>query len=584
MPGWREVLQRRGPLIALTLAAFLCLPAGFGKLFADDYFQQLTMVVPEGAAPGTAPWDLFTFADGNPEHIRPFIERGPFMWLTWPELRMRFYRPVSSWLMTLDQRLFGPEPFWPHVESVLWYLALVAVVSALFARTLGPVGGLLAPLSMVLFALDDVHWLSALWLANRNSLIATTPVLLGLLLHLKWREDGWRPGAFLSVPLFALGLLGGESALGALAYLFSYEVFAGKGGLRGKLLALAPVAAVGVAYLVEYRHFHAGARGSGIYIDPLTSPAAFLLNAPERALTLVGAQFLASPADAWLLMEQTHPILIGIGVAALLLVGLMLRACWPSFPDEAKRHLRWWTFGIAFSLVPVLATFPLNRLLLMPSVGAAVLVAALLVYAPRRGWLKAGVGVLFACNVVMAPLGWVGSYLVGGRAQNTMYSSAFDTPLTDAELARHDLFFAAPDVAVGMYIPMVRLWAGKVQPASWLCFSLAQYAHRLTRVADDALDLEVLEGRMGETVFEQITRAPEIAYVEGMEVTLAGAKVKVTQLDRGLPKKLHITLTEPVTPESYTFLQWSHGRLERMELPPVGTSVELPYNKGPLAY
>lgn len=584
MPGWREVLQRRGPLIALTLAAFLCLPAGFAKLFADDYFQQLTVIAPPGEAPGRPPWDLFTFADGNPEHIRPFIERGPFMWLTWPQLRMRFFRPLSSVLMTVDQRLFGPEPFWPHVESVLWYLALVAVVSALFSRTLGPAGGLLAPLAMVLFAIDDVHWLSALWLANRNSLIATTPVLLGLLLHLRWREDGWRPGAFLAVPLFALGLLGGESSLGALAYVFAYEVVAGPGGWKARARALAPVLSVGLGYVALYKHFHAGAQGSGIYIDPATSPVAFLVHAPERALALMGAQFLASPADGWLLMEQTHPVLIGIGLVALVLLGLMLRACWPAFPESSKRHLKWWTAGVAFSLVPVLATFPLNRLLLMPSMGAAVLVAALLVYAPRQGWLKAGVAVLFFCNVLMAPVGWAGSYFVGGRAQNVMFSSAFDTPLTDAELARRDLFFAAPDVAVGMYVPMVRLWAGKARPESWLCFSLAQYAHRLTRVDEGAFDLEVLDGRMGETVFEQITRAPEIAYAEGMEVTLNGAKVKVTQLDQGLPKKLHITLTEPLSSETYTFVQWKDGKLQRLELPAVGASIELPYNKGPLAY
>jgi hypothetical protein len=486
--------------------------------------------------------------------------------------------------MAADYRVFGKNPMWPHVESVLWYLTLVAVVCALFKRTLGPAGGLLAALAMVLFAIDDVHWLAALWLANRNSLIATAPVLLGLLFHLRWREDGWRPGAFLSVPLFALGLCGGESALGGLAYLFAYEAIGRRDALHSRALALAPVAALGVVYVVLYKHFHCGVNGSGIYIDPLVAPLAYLANAPARALALTGAQFLATPADAWLLLEQTHPLLIGAGVLAVALVGLMLKASWPAFPEEARRNLRWLIAGTGFSLVPVLATFPLNRLLLMPSVGAAALVAALLVYAPRRGWLKAGAGVLFFCNVVMAPVGWVGSYFVGARASQQMYDASFQSAVSDEVLLRHDLLFTAPDVGVAVYIPLIRMWAGMKAPAAWLCFSLAPYAHRLTRVSEDTLELEVVDGIMGETVFEQITRSPEIAYAVGEEAKLDGAKVKVLQLERGLPKKLQITLTQPANGGLYTFLQWKNHRLEPLELPAVGASVELPYTTGPLAY
>ena len=584
MSGWRDLLVRRGPWLALALSVVLCLPAPTGGLFSDDYVHQLIFEMPKGSIGGSAPWNFFTFTDGNPAITQPLIAHGPLMWLTWPKLRMRFMRPLSSLLIFLDHEVFGKGLAGPHLHSVLWYLALVAVACLLFRRTLGPAGGLLAPVAMLLFAGDDTHWLAALWLANRNSLVATAPVLLGLVAHLRWREDGWRPGLWLSLPCYATGLAGGEAALGALAYLLAYELLAGPGGWKKRLLALAPVGLLGLGYLAIYKAWNGGASGSGIYIDPLVSPLSFLAHAPARALALLGAQFLASPVDAWLLAEKSHLALVAVGVLAVLLVGAMLRATWPSIPEPTKRHLRWLLAGSGLSLVPVLATFPLARLLLMPGLGAAAAVSALLLYAPRRGWLRFGVVVLFITNVALAPVGWLTSYLIGRVVVHAHEKMAFETGFTDDELTRRVLLFAAPDAMIGLYAPMVRMWKGLAPPRAWLCFSLAPYPHRLTRVSADTLELEVEGGHMGETVFEQITRSHDIGYQQGERVELDGATVTVIALEEGLPKRLRIQLTEPLDGDAYALAQWKGGRLDRLELPAVGQSVELPLTPGALAF
>ena len=93
-----------------------------------------------------------------------------------------------------------------------WPSRLSPAVSAALAGT----GGVPA---LFLFAVDESHLFAALWLANRNALVAAVPVLFGLCAHLRWREDGWRWGLPLSLGGYVVGLLGGETALGALAYL-----------------------------------------------------------------------------------------------------------------------------------------------------------------------------------------------------------------------------------------------------------------------------------------------------------------------------------------------------------------------------
>src|SRR5690606_22597983 len=138
------------------------------------------------------------------------------------EMRVGFFRPLSSALIHLDLAAFGDRVVLWHLHSIAWYLALLALVLALYRRVLPPGA---AELAVLFFAVDDAHSIPVGWLANRNSLVAAVPALAGLLLHLEWRERGFKPGAPLSALAYAVALLGGESALGALAYVGAYELF-----------------------------------------------------------------------------------------------------------------------------------------------------------------------------------------------------------------------------------------------------------------------------------------------------------------------------------------------------------------------
>jgi hypothetical protein len=54
-------------------------------------------------------------------------------------------------------------------------------------RRLRPAGT--AAFALLLFAIDDAHWMPIVWSAARNGPVSMVPSLLGLGAHLRWREQ-----------------------------------------------------------------------------------------------------------------------------------------------------------------------------------------------------------------------------------------------------------------------------------------------------------------------------------------------------------------------------------------------------------
>ncbi|MHB8873779.1 MAG: hypothetical protein ACYC8T_08855 [Myxococcaceae bacterium] len=575
--GWRRHLSApRAGRTALICAAVLSLPFCFAGIFGDDYFHQL--ILDQQTEVPVSRWELFTFAWGDPARIQPLVERGPYPWWTLPKVQFAFVRPLSVALANLEHLAFGRAFFWHHLHSVGWYLALVAAVTAFFRRSLGAASPI-AALAAVLFAISGSHGLAAGWIANRNAMVATVPALLGVLAHVRWREKGDRWGLPLSLVLYAIGLSGGEAALGALAYLGAYELSAAPRRWRSRLLALLPVALLGAGYVALYRALGAGAFGSEMYLDPIRQPLPFLLHAPERALALVAAQFLGASADLWLAVQAARPVLVVLGVVAVVLMAVLVRRLWPRLDEKEQRGLRWLALGAALSMVPVLATFPLNRLLVMPSVGGSALIAVVL----WHGWSAAngrlvryGARLLFFTTVIIGLAGWPAVWAALRLGGDEQTRSALETNLTDEALAGRVLVFAAPDPGAAIYLHRVRIWNHKPKAKSWVTLSFAPYAHRLTRTARDTVELEVVDGRMLETVFEQLVRSSKFPVPEGLRVRLDGAEVTVVGFDQGLPNRLRVHFDEDPEGGSYTLATFEGGKLSPLSLPAVGQTLEIP--------
>lgn len=537
------------------------LGAGF---ILDDWVQRSVV---KGALSHTSKWSLFNFGGGDPERLTRSIAQGPLPWFTLPELKLRFLRPLSSALIVLDTTLFG-DVAWPqHLHSSLWYLALTAVALALYRRVTPGV----AVLAGVLFALDDAHVIPVMWLANRNALVAVTFAWLGLLAHLRWREQGWRPGAWLSAALFALGLSAGETGVGAMAYVLAYELVGRTEPWRLRLRGLAPSLVVLAGYVVVYKATGAGARGSASYLDPVTEPLVFLAEAPGRFFANLGIAAFGLP-DLWLSLPSLRIALMGGGVLGLVVAWLALRR-WAPVEPEARRTLHWLALGAVGALLPALATFPVSRLLTASSLGFAPVAASLLVGAWRDGGLRrvAGVAWLGVAFVLQPLTAWVLlPHVFTGLSTRTV-AAVKNLELRPEE---HLVLLSCTDFAPAVYGLPVLLDEGLPAPRSWQVWSMAPHAVTVHRTGPQQLELEVVGGRMVESVFEENFRGASFPFVEGQRVGVDGATLTVLAVERGKPVRLRADLERPV--EAFTFAWWDGERLVRLSLPAVGEALQLP--------
>jgi hypothetical protein len=106
--------------------------------------------------------------------------------------------------------------------------------------------------------------------------------------------------------------------------------------------------------------------------------------------------------------------------------------------------------------------------------------------------------------------------------------------------------------------------------------SFAPYDHRLTRVAEDAFELEVVGGSMLETTMEQLIRHPRFPLAPGFTSKLSGLTVTLLEATDGRPTKIRADFTEEVA-----LMHWRDRRLRHFTLPAVGESVLIPHDDTP---
>lgn len=574
---WHDFPRARW--LALVIALVLALPTlGMGFVL-DDHMQLLIL---EGRWPLGSPFDLFRFAGGDAEGMRRIVQEGPYTWWTLPELRIGFWRPLSSALAVLDHRLFGREALGYHLHSLAWYLGLVAVFGALLRRLLP---GSLGVLALFLFVVDDVHLLPVGWIANRNALVSTTLALGGLWLHLEWREAR-RPWALpLSLGLLAVSLTAGETALGVFAYLLAYELLGARGSRVERVRAIAPAALLSLAYLGMYKVLGYGAYGSTMYLDPVGEPVRYLSAALTRLPALAGG-LLGVPVDLWGINPASRPALVGVGLAALGVIGLLVRSAWSSLSEEEHRHCRWLFAGSALSLLPVVSSLPMGRLLLVPSLGGSVLVAVVLLQAWRsraRGWRPRGVviagGVLALFHLVLAPLSWPAMAMMIRQLGTTTEQMARQVAgeLDAARLPEQRVVILdARDIGVVLYTPILWALEGRALPRAWWTLSLTPHSPILTRTGAASLELEMPQGsHFFATELEQTLRDPEHALGVGARVVLEGMVVTVLAADAGGPTRLGFEFDTPLEHPSLVFLRSHEGGLRRFTPPAVSTRLVL---------
>jgi hypothetical protein len=371
--------------------------------------------------------------------------------------------------------------------------------------------------------------------------------------------------------VFLLALLGGESGLGALAYLGAWELCCARGPLARKAAALAPWLAVVVVWRVAYDALGYGAEGGGLYIDPGREPLVFLGALATRGPTLVLAQWLQVPVDGYLVA----PVAAQAGAAAMGLLIAGAVGLWAAPTLRTSAAARALGLGALVAIIPVCGAFPMDRLLLWPGLGALGLLAAVAGGDPQ-GWRRPVTGALL---LVHGPI--AATLLVARTAMIPFLAAVFaagarEAP-TDAALADQTLFFLNGSEIPVVYAPLIRQ-VGDLGPAPRRVALLASMRldNELTVEDDDTLVYRVEEGFLGhpsDTMF----RNPGDRFEAGERVEMPDfvAEVRAVTPD-GRPQTVAYHLREGLGSSAYRFVAWRDGRLVEVELPAAPGTLRLP--------
>ncbi len=594
-------------LFALVLGVCLRWSTLYAGFASDDFIEPAML---DGVYPSPrGPLDLFDFVRGTPDDNRTLMHYGALPWWTVSGLRLAMLRPLASVLIIVDRKLFGSDPFPYHVHSMLWWVALMLVAAALFRRLFPrPV----ASIAIVLFALEEGHTLPLSWLANRAAIVAMALGVLGLLCHLRWREDGKRASAWLELLCFAVAMSTGEWAFPLLGYVLAYELLYQRGPLWPRALALLPCGIPGFLFLLTRSLLGYGALNSGVYIDPVTEPWTFFVAACQRIPIFFGDLFFSVPANWWafgcpwrdwlLSFDLVPPRLwvqlpgwhfwqVAIGVVAM--IGSVLTLRW-GLRDRAKgelRQIRWMLAGAFISLIPMVASYPTSRLVLPASLAASAACASVLLSGAarvRERWSRARgsavVALLVSCLVAYFQIWQAGRT---SNAEAHLASSGFRSireqvlraPIDDRTVGQQRVVLInSVEHTSTIFWPFVRHFYGHPLPAAAWVLSGAPHAHDLYRPSPNVLELSVLGGTLLTTELEQLYRAERFRFQVGEVVDVGGMRAQITRLIYGLPQSVRFIFDKSVDDPSYLFMLATPEGFMRVRLPEVGGRMR--YRKG----
>lgn len=577
--------HRRLALHLALLAVLLTLPALWIGWQLDDHYLRMIMLGRAENLPG--PLEAFVFLDGDPEVNRLYTEFGVLPWWTVEDFRISFLRYVSLLSSWLDYSLWPGSAVLMHLHSLLWLGSVIALATHLYRRLIGP-EGLAAGLAALLYAVDEAHSAPAAWLANRNALVATCFGLLCLIAHDRWRRGRDPRWALLSVLFLALGLASGELALATAGYLAAYALFLDPAPPGRRFASLLPAGIVLGAWAGIYRLLGFGVHGSGLYLDPLGDPAAFLRACVDRAPLLLMGQWTPLPADLGSLLDGGPArALWWVAVLVTVLIGCVLV---PILRTDAVA--RFWTAGMLLALVPACATAASNRLLLFAGLGAMGLLGQLLAREwsarPERPERRRRLAATLAVIAVIVHLGIAPLLKPGGAYSVKLLGdsqTAAVASLPDGEtIEGKDLIVVnAPDYLVYVsHIPTLLLLEDRSLPRRGFGLATAPLAAELTRSDESTLRVS-LAGSLFTGPLSGLYWSPENPFRPGDAVTLETLTVTVlATTPGGEPTDLAFEFAVPLEHPSLCWVRWEDGAFVPFTPPGVGETVRLDAPLGPL--
>ncbi len=577
---------RRLPVILAILAMLLTLPSLTVGWVADDYYHRLRLVGPT-LLPGLnlSANDLFTFAGGDLEENARLIDLGCWPWWTVPSLRASFWRPVTVLTHRLDYLLWPNWPVLMHVQSILWYAALVAAAAVLYRRMMGITW--VAGLAALFYAIDDARGMPVGFLANRNGVIAALFGVLAIIAHDQWRRRGWRGGIIVGPMLLLAALLSAEAGLGAIAYILAHALFLERKKGLHRIAVLLPYVIVIVGWRIAWSLSGHGVWGIGGYVDPLTEPVRYLGAVLRQAPVFLLGQWAIPASDLYV-------VAIELGFAGLLtlfavaVVGVIAVIMIPLLRGDAL--MRFWVVGMALSLGPICATFPADRMLFFVGLGAFALLARFLsAVIERAGWLAktethalrrlvtVSLALFFvSIHGVLAPIGLALRSGMPIGPKSLLESIHVNVPMDTSVEEQSVVIVNTPIVLAGGYLPIRNALAGRPVPAHTRTLAPHQPPVVVTRRDTQTLVIRPNRGFL-KSPWDQLGRGVNHSMTLGERVELTGMTAEVTALtDDRRPAEVAFHFDVPLEDSSLLWLCWTGRTYEPFVPPVVGATVTLP--------
>lgn len=541
-------------MACVLLGVLLASPALDSGLLADDVGQRAFILA---KIAGTEPrpwWDMFVLVGASPEELEHMRFTGQVPWWTSLHLRIAFFRPLTAATHYLDYLLWPAAPWLMHLHQLAWHGLACGLGWLLFRRLASCPSA--AGAAALAFSLTNLHLSASAWLAHRNALLALVFGLLCLLAHDRWRRDQWRPGAVLGPLSFGAALLCGEIGVAALGFVVAHALVLEQGRRAPRLLAVAPYLFVLVIWRLCYDALGYGVTSSGVYLDPVVDPWLWVSTAPSRLLELIVHAF----GPAGLIAQQ----LVGRGIGAgVVLLCIVMTAKFAS--PGARRALAFGLVAVVLSMVPLTATAPHDRVLVVATIGSCVLFGeAIDLGLTQQGVLpRVAALVVFSTHFIINPL--VGTWFAF-KVEEIKVSSAnypIAAGLDDGALRRQSLIVLhTPNLLYASLLPASRQARGLNRPNfTWVLHAEPSAALEIRKIDDQTFELEDPEGWLrGES---QLLRGPGDPFEVGDEVRTLDYRLRILEMADGRPKRVQVRLRSVLDDPSLALVTWAGYDFER---------------------
>ena len=568
------------PFIAMILAVGLTLPSLWNGFNGDDIrHRNILLSDTPMSVRFMSALNLFCFTEKyefvgqeTTWRTRNAKKFGGIPWWSPEDLKLCFFRPLTSITHWLDYQFWPNTPTLMHLQSLMWFGMLVFLVSLFYRRILGVKW--VAGLAALFFAFDPAHGMPAGWLANRNALIAGVFGVLCLIVHDYWKQKGWRFGYLLGPLCFALTLLSAEAGIAIGAYLLSYTLFLEQGSIRKRLTHLIPYALVFIPWALTYVLLDCGARNIFFYTDPLKEPLLYLK-----------AIFFRAPV--YLLGQWTLPIGFHhfnwpsiVHRAGLIFSALLVFMLIPLIRKD--RTAQFLTLGMFLSLLPICAVIPGDRNLLFVGLGAMGLLAQWINWMIHTGWNVPSHFWRFASRIVIVifilihglihpillPKASRGAALMDAGIKRAAESLPPDSKTESWTfiLTNNPIYFFFVSSIIGQ-----RVNQGQFTP--FLVLSSGNHSVTYTRKDVYTIDVQSYNGSLTDLDNRLISKA--YAMEPGQIVRLNNAVVKVLEVRNGLPSRVQFKFNFPLDDPSFLWFRWDSGIYVPFTPPEIGEEVTI---------